>query len=93
MIQPLNDEQRSLVERNYDLIDIFLKQNRLSEDAVEDWYGTAAIGLCVAASTYDSTSGVSFRVYAYHCMKREVWLVRHRDDRSVDADISLDRCK
>ena len=69
MNKTLNDQQRKLVEDNHNLIYYFLKGKNLSLDAVEDWYGLCAIGLCKAALIYDSTKGTQFTTLAWVCMQ------------------------
>ena len=65
----MTDEQRKLVEENHNLIYAFLKRYNLS---IEEWYGSAAIGLCKAAINYDPGRGWSFHSYAYERMFYEV---------------------
>lgn len=72
----LNKEQQKLVSDNHDLIYRFLNVRRLSMDAVEDWYGAAAVGLCKAAYIYDSKSGCDFETLAYIAMNNELELVK-----------------
>lgn len=72
----LNKEQQKLVSDNHELIYRFLKIRNFSTDAVEDWYGTAAIGLCKAAMIYDVGSGCDFEKLAYIAMNNEVELIK-----------------
>lgn len=52
------------MEDNHNLIYSFLQKYKLS---VDDYYGLAAIGLCKAGSTFDTTKS-NFSTYAYKCM-------------------------
>lgn len=90
MSKTLNDTQRKLVEDNHNLIYSYLHSHNLSLDAIEDWYGTAAIGLCKAALVYDENRGAKFSTLAYICMDREVKLIMRKSKRSVRATMSLD---
>ena len=42
-----------------------MNKNKLSTNAVEDWYGTCAIAMCKAAMTYDPDRNVKFGTVAY----------------------------
>lgn len=90
MSKVLNDAQRKLVEDNHNLIYSFLNSRHLSLDSVEDWYGTAAIGLCKAALTYDESRGAKFATLAYVCMDNEVRMVMRNNRKCIVADYSLD---
>lgn len=68
MEQKLNSEQKKLVEENHELIYQFMDDYHLKTDSVEDWYGTCAVGLCLAALSY---SGGNFRYIAYQSMREE----------------------
>lgn len=89
MSQTLNNQQRKLVEDNHNLIYSFLKQHKLSLDAVEDWYGTAAIGLCKAALIFDESRGSKFSTLAYLCMNNEVRMVMRANRKNVTVTTSL----
>ena len=90
MNRTLNDIQRKLIEENHNLIYSFLNSRQLSIDAVEDWYGAAAIGLCKAALAYDENRKTEFTTLAYICMENEVRMVFRRNRKNVNAIISLD---
>lgn len=90
MSKVLNDAQRKLVEDNHNLIYSFLNSRHLSLDSVEDWYGTAAIGLCKAALTFDESRGAKFTTLAYICMDNEVRMVLRTRRKNVNAIVSLD---
>ena len=64
-MKQLNQIQQKLVEDNHNLIYSFMNKNKLSTDAVEDWYGTCAIAMCKAAMTYDPNRNVKFNTVAY----------------------------
>ena len=65
----LTEEQRKLIEENHNLIYGFLKINELDKD---EYYDTAAFGLCKAAIKYDSSKGI-FSSFAYKCMTSEMY--------------------
>lgn len=90
MSKVLNDAQRKLVEDNHNLIYSFLNSRHLSLDSVEDWYGTAAIGLCKAALTYDESRGTNFSTYAYKCIQNEVGNVMRANANRIVPAFSLD---
>jgi len=68
----MNREQQKIAEDNHSLIFSFMKKNKLSFDAIEDWYGCCAIGLCKAAMFYDQNMNLKFSTLAYVCMHNEV---------------------
>ena len=90
MNKTLNNAQRKLVEDNHNLIYSFLNSRHLSLDSVEDWYGTAAIGLCKAALAFDESRGVKFTTLAYICMDNEVRLTLGKNRKNVTAVASVD---
>lgn len=90
MYQPLNSAQQKLVEENHDLIFAFLEKHNLSLDDTEDWYGSAAIGLCNAAVLYTSNGGDKFPAIAYECMDNEVKRGRDQNNRGIPNIVSLD---
>lgn len=90
MSNTLNEKQRKLVEDNHNLIYAFLKKKNLSLNATEDWYGTAAIGLCKAAMTFDETKGSNFSTLAYICMDNEVKQIMRKERKLAKPVVSLD---
>lgn len=90
MSRTLNDAQRKLVEDNHNLIYSFLNSRHLSLDATEDWYGTAAIGLCKAALNFDESRGAKFATLAYICMDNEVRMVMRNNRKCIVPDCSLE---
>ncbi len=64
----MTKEQEQLVIDNHKLIYDYMWKHKMYEDAVEDWYGLCAIGLCKAALIYDSTKGTQFTTLAWVCM-------------------------
>lgn len=89
MSQTLNNKQRKLVEENHNLIYSFLNSRHLSLDAIEDWYGTAAVGLCKAALIYDESRGAKFTTLAYICMDNEVRMILRTNRKNVSVTASL----
>lgn len=89
MSQKLNDTQRKLVEDNHNLIYSFLNKRNLGMDEVEDWYGTAAIGLCKAAKAYNPDLDVKFSTFAYVCMNTEVVNILRKNKNEIKALLSL----
>ncbi len=89
MSQMLSEEQQKLVEENHNLIYSFLKSRKLSLDAVEDWYGAAAIGLCKAAIAYDKKRKAKFTTFAYLAMETEVRQVMRRNRKCIVPVTSL----
>ncbi len=61
-------EQRQLAEDNHSLIYKVLHDMKLSD---EEFYGTAAIGLCKAAMTYQADK-YRFSTYACQCIYNEI---------------------
>lgn len=49
-----------------------MNKNKLSLNAVEDWYGTCAIAMCKAAMVYDPDRNVKFGTVAYVYMNNEM---------------------
>lgn len=90
MNQRLNSTQQKLVEDNHNLIYSFLQSRHLSCDAVEDWYGAAAIGLCKAALAYDETRDVKFSTLAYIVMENEIRTTMRKDTWEDLNMLSLD---
>jgi RNA polymerase sporulation-specific sigma factor len=68
-INALTDEQKSLVEKNHNLIYWFANKNNLN---IDDYYDTLAIGLCKAARAFDSSKAV-FSTHAFKCMQNELY--------------------
>lgn len=89
MNQALNHTQRKLVEDNHNLIYSFLNSRNLSLNSVEDWYGTAAIGLCKAASVFDENRGSKFTTLAYICMDNEVKQIMRKNRKDVPVTNSI----
>lgn len=85
----MNSTQRKLVEDNHKLIYSFLQRHNLPLDAEEDWYGTAALGLCRAAVLYDSDKG-AFSTYAYQAMLMSVREVVRSKNKDIQATYYLD---
>lgn len=86
MYQPLSSAQQKLVEENHNLIFTFLKEHNLGLDDTEDWYGTAAIGLCSAAVLYTTNREETFSSIAYQCMNEEVSRYQKQNNEIVGLD-------
>ena len=76
----LNEEQQKLVTQYYPLIfRVLQKYGYLKDNAMEkfneDWYGIAAIGLCLAARDFDESRGVKFETFACNYIEHEI--IRH----------------
>ena len=94
-MKQLNKTQQKLVEDNHNLIWSFMNKNKLSLNAVEDWYGTCAIAMCKAAMTYDPDRKVKFSTVAYVYMNNEMknTLAKHSKEEmclSLDYDMTED---
>lgn len=79
----LNDTQRKLVEDNHNLIYFYLNKKHLSMDSVFDFYGDAAIGLCIAAYIYKPELGYSFSTLAYRTMENEINATLRHIDKTI----------
>lgn len=90
MNQKLNEAQKKLVEENHNLIYKYLNSRKLSLDSIEDWYGTAAIGLCKAALIFDPSRGTKFSTLAYICMDNDIRRIMRDSRKNVTVAISLD---
>lgn len=64
----LSNEQKNLVEENYNLIYKYANDHKLD---MEEFSGLLSIGLCKAALNYDSDK-TKFSTFAYRCMGNEV---------------------
>ena len=64
----LSNEQKNLVEENYNLTYKYAKDHKLD---MEEFSGLLSIGLCKAALSYDSDK-TKFSTFAYRCMGNEV---------------------
>lgn len=89
-MKQLNKTQQKLVEDNHNLIYSFMNKNKLSFEAVEDWYGTCAVALCKAALTYNPDRNVKFSVLAYVCMSNEMKMVFRQQEKEIKIQYSLD---
>ena len=66
-----------------------MNKNKLSFEAVEDWYGTCAVGLCKAALTFNPNKNVAFATLAYVCMSNEMKQVFRKQGKEIKPDYSL----
>ncbi len=92
-MKQLNQTQQKLVEDNHNLIYSFMNKHKLSLNAVEDWYGACAEGLCKAAMIYNPDRNVKFNTLAYVCMNNEIKKVLRKTSKeelclSLDYNIS-----
>lgn len=81
----MTHEQRKLAEDNHNLIYGFLNKHELS---IEEYYDVAAIGLCKAAISYDS-SITQFATYAYTVMYNEIKVCYRRQQASIRVPTHL----
>lgn len=88
----LTPEQQKMVEDNHSLIYSFMKSHQLRDDAMDDWYGVCAIGLCQAALAWSPAKGVTFATFAYRCMQNCVRQQKRRTKHDIQT-ISLDSTK
>ena len=88
-MKQLNKTQQKLVEDNHNLIYSFMNKNKLSFDAVEDWYGTCAVGLCKAALIFNPNKNIAFSTLAYVCMANEMKLVFRSQEKEIKNVLSL----
>lgn len=92
IIKKLTKEQQQLATDNHNLIYYMMKKFNLSENDIEDWYGTCAIGLCNAALSYDVSQEYKFTTYACICIEHEifkVWSANDRAKRKCEGVLSL----
>lgn len=61
MIEKLTPEQIRIVEENHNLIYFVIHKNKWN---IEECYGAAALGLCLAARNFDPSRGTKFSTYA-----------------------------
>lgn len=67
----LNIQQQNMVQENHHLIYSVLHATIFKSEALDDYYGDAAFGLCKAAESYDESKG-AFSTYAYHLIQNEI---------------------
>lgn len=67
----LTEEQKKLVEDNYALV-WYMIRKFCKEGQYEEYHGYAAVGLCNAAKTYDSSNSATFATYASKCIYNEI---------------------
>lgn len=89
-MKQLSNSQQKLVEDNHNLIYSFMNKNKLSLNAVEDWYGTCAIALCKAALIFNPNKEIEFSTLAYVCMSNEMKMVLRNRDKVIKDTLSLD---
>ena len=78
-----------------------MNKNKLSTNAVEDWYGTCAIAMCKAAMTYDPNRNVKFNTVAYVYMNNAMKTALEKQSKEekclsldyyITEDIQLENC-
>ena len=78
-----------------------MNKNKLSLNAVEDWYGTCAIAMCKAAMTYDPNRNVKFNTVAYVYMNNAMKTALEKQSKEekclsldyyITEDIQLENC-
>ena len=80
----MTPEQQKFVEENHGLIYGFLNKYHYSMD----YYGDAAIGLCMAAQNFDPSFGAKFSTYAYKVMSN--YCIRAKQKNAVhESNLSL----
>ena len=82
-------EEQKLVSENEKLIYSYMNRFGLSENEVEDWYGSLAVALCNAAHGFDENRGFTFSTYAWTCLNHAVWNLHYRKH-SIECKLSLD---
>lgn len=90
----LTPEESRLIEKNHNLIFSFLSKYQLS---VDDYYGSAALGLIDAIKAFDTNKGTSLSSFAFTCMRnrafqqvrKEVQKMPGKDGRTIVL-VSLD---
>ena len=68
----LTEPQKKLVEDNEKLI--YYGINKYGYGDIERFYGAAAVGLCRAAETYQTSKGTKFSTYALRCIRNEIYM-------------------
>lgn len=68
-----------------------MQQYKLSDNDIEDWYGTFAIAMCKAAMAYDPSKNIKFITFAAMCMQNEIYKAYRKENKSVKGLISLDQ--
>lgn len=84
----MTKEQEQLVTDNHNLIYHIINKFEL---ATEEYYDVCAIGLCKAASTYDSSKDVKFATYAGVCIENAIKLELRNRKKYYARVYSLDR--
>lgn len=65
----MNDEQRALVEDNYNLVHFVLQRLNIDKDRYDDYEQVAALALCKAALRFDESKGYKFTTYAVNSIR------------------------
>lgn len=74
----MTKEQQRLVEENHGLIFHILKKYHFD---IDEYYGTAAVGLCNAAERFNPEHGAKFGVFACECIKNEIFRLNQEANR------------
>lgn len=69
MQEKLTDEQRKLVEENYNLIYGFCNLHKINKDEYSD---ILSLALCESAMRFDETKGITFASYTYRLMSNRM---------------------
>lgn len=80
----INETARNLITENHNLIFYMLHKYNLD---IDEYYGDAAIGLIMAANTFDSNKGIKFATYATKCIFNEI--MKNKRKRRINT-ISID---
>lgn len=85
----MDQQKQKLVTDNMGLA-VYLAKQYLKEDGIEweDLRGTAYLGLCKAANTYDQSKTQEFAAYAGKVIRNEIFM-SFRKQRKKAKDISL----
>lgn len=68
-LRAMTDEQRTVVEKNYNLIHHVLKKFTFPKDKYEDYEQIGALALCKAAILFDESKGFKFTTFAVSYIK------------------------
>ena len=76
---------------NHNFIYHMMRHYNLSENDVEDWYGTLSIAMCKAAMSYNKDKNIKFTTFAGICMQNEICMAYRKENKCVKGLISLNQ--